>query len=61
MRRRLQIGLVAAALALAGVACGEKDEPGVVTTPEITVPATTAPAPTVPPATTTTAAPPKQP
>lgn len=65
MRRKAQIVLVAAALGVAGLGCGEKDEPQVGTGPETTLPATTptatAPTGTTPPATTTTAPAPDQP
>ena len=48
--------LVAAALAVAAPACGEKDEPVVGTGPETTTttPTATTPTATTPPATTTT-------
>ena len=57
MRRRLQILLVAAALAAAGLACGEKEEPNAGSEPETatTAPTATTPTTTTPPATTTTA------
>jgi hypothetical protein len=61
VRRKLAIAAAAAALSLAGGACGEKDEPEVGTGPETTLPATTTPTATTPPATTTTPPAQKQP